>query len=96
MGVISKIKSFLTPKYINRAVAFLGAVAALCTGLIPVITNADWQSTTGIIAGLLVAAKFLDNWYRGWRQHEAMQYGREEQERAAVLLDTMARRRGQE
>lgn len=59
---------------LNRIVALVGAIAALVLGLAPVITNADWTSTAGMItaAGAITAVvhKFLDGWQK-WENNPA-------------------------
>ena len=54
----------------NRLAVYLTAAIALIGGLAPVIANLDWQSTAGIIAGLLVILTIVREWLVNWGKWE--------------------------
>ena len=57
----------------NRLAVYISAAVALLAGLAPLIGNLDWESTAGIVAGLLailpIVYKWLDNWGK-WERGE--------------------------
>ena len=57
----------------NRMAVYVSGVVALLAGLAPLIGNLDWESTAGVVAGLLailaVVYKWLDNWGK-WERGE--------------------------
>jgi hypothetical protein len=55
---------------INRIVALVAALIALAGGLLPVILNADWQSSAGILVAIAAVVKVADRWLIGWQNHE--------------------------
>jgi uncharacterized membrane protein YadS len=55
---------------LNRVVAFATALLALILGLLPLIANLDWTSTTGIAASLAVVLGIVYKWLDGWQKHE--------------------------
>jgi hypothetical protein len=54
----------------NRLALYLGTAVAIIAGIIPIVTNADWESTGGIIAALLAIVALLDRWLKGWQMYE--------------------------
>jgi protein-S-isoprenylcysteine O-methyltransferase Ste14 len=64
---------------INRIVALLTAILGVAGAVMPALTNMDWQSTAGVIAGLGVAAAAALKWLEGWQAHELHQAIADEQ-----------------
>lgn len=54
----------------NRIAVYLTAAAALLAGLLPLVGNLDWQSTAGVIAGLIAILGVAIKWLDGWQKYE--------------------------
>lgn len=59
------------PKNLNRVVAVFSALLALALAILPVIGNFDWQSTAGILGGIIAILGITQTWLAGWQKHEA-------------------------
>ena len=55
----------------NRIATVLAVITGIATAVAPVLANADWQSTAGIVAGGLAAVLAILKWLDGWQKHEA-------------------------
>jgi protein-S-isoprenylcysteine O-methyltransferase Ste14 len=55
----------------NRIAVYLAAFVGLGTALAPIIADADWTSTAGIIAGGGIILGAIATWLRGWQLFEA-------------------------
>jgi hypothetical protein len=55
----------------NRTVAVVSALISLALGILPVVGNFDWQSTAGVIAGIVAVLGVTQKWLDGWIKHEA-------------------------
>jgi hypothetical protein len=62
---------------INRIVVLVAAIFALLGAAAPIIADADWQSTVGIVTGILALVKLVDRWLKGWQAHEDRAHWRE-------------------
>lgn len=55
----------------NRVVAIVTALLGLAAAVAVPLSNLDWSSTAGIIAGLGTVATVAVKWLDGWQKHEA-------------------------
>lgn len=58
----------------NRAALILGSVAALLGGAAPLVADMDWESTAGVIAGVIALATYVNNFVTGWQKHEEREF----------------------
>ena len=54
----------------NRVVALLSALITLALGLLPIVADADWSSTAGIIAAVIAILGITNKWLEGWQKWE--------------------------
>lgn len=57
--------------YPNRVAAVAAAVLSLALGALPIVANADWQSTAGIVAAVGAVLTLTQSWLKGWQADEA-------------------------
>ena len=54
----------------NRLAVYLTGAIALLAGLAPLIGNLDWESTAGVVAGLLAISAIVREWLINWGKWE--------------------------
>ena len=54
----------------NRLATYLVVAFGLAAAVLPAVADMDWQSTTGVLAGLGVIAAAVLTWLRGWQKDE--------------------------
>lgn len=57
----------------NRIAVYFTALAALATGLLPVIANLDLTSTIGVVGGVAALATVISVWLFNWGKYEERQ-----------------------
>jgi putative exporter of polyketide antibiotics len=57
----------------NRIVALTSAVIVLLLGLLPVVADADWTTTAGVIAAIVGLLGVVLKWLDGWQKWEERQ-----------------------
>jgi hypothetical protein len=54
----------------NRLAVYLTVAVALVGGLLPAVADFDWESTVGIVAGLVVVLGVVREWLVNWGKWE--------------------------
>ena len=54
----------------NRMAVYITGAIALLAGLTPLIGNLDWESTAGIVAGLIAILGVVVVWLQNWGKWE--------------------------
>ena len=62
---------------VNRIDVLVAAICALLGAAAPIIADADWTTTVGIVTGILTLVKLVDRWLQGWQAHEERTHWRE-------------------
>jgi hypothetical protein len=54
----------------NRVVAVFSSLVSLGLAVLPVVGNFDWQSTGGVVAGIVAVLGVTNKWLDGWQKFE--------------------------
>ena len=54
----------------NRLATYATALGALALGLLPLVGNLDWQSTTGILGAIVAITGVVSVWLYNWGKYE--------------------------